>query len=108
DTALEFSVRDRSGAIAEVEPYMGMTAHAVVASRDGSVFAHLHPAGSVSMAALQQLGGGDAGPHASHTMPMPGQVAIPFAFPNPGWYRIWVQVKRGGQVKPAAFDIDVR
>ena len=85
---------------------MGMAAHAVVTSRDGSVFAHLHPAGSISMAALQQFGGGDS-PHAGHAMPMPGQVAIPFAFPNAGPYRIWVQVKRGGQVRTAAFDMDV-
>ena len=41
-------------------------------------------------------------------MPMTGTVAIPFAFPNAGPYRIWVQVKRGGQVRTAAFDLDVK
>jgi hypothetical protein len=108
ETLLEFSVRDTAGAIVDVEPYMGMAAHAIVASRDGSVFAHLHPAGSISMAALQQFGGAAAEPHAGHEMPMSGAVAIPFAFPNPGPYRIWVQVKRGGRVRTAAFDVDVR
>ncbi|HXI27275.1 MAG TPA: hypothetical protein VNG89_02600 [Vicinamibacterales bacterium] len=105
---LAFSVRDAAGTVVDVEPYMGMTAHAVVASRDGSVFAHLHPSGSISMAALQKFGGGEAGAHAGHDMPMPGEVAIPFAFPNAGPYRIWVQVKRGGQVRTAAFDLDVK
>ena len=107
DTLLEFSVRDTGGAVVDVEPYMGMAAHAIVASRDGSVFAHLHPSGSISMAALQQFGGAGADPHAGHDVPMSGAVAIPFAFPNAGPYRIWVQVKRGGQVRTAAFDVTV-
>ena len=107
DTLLEFSVRDAGGAIVDVQPYMGMAAHAIVASRDGSVFAHLHPSGSISMAALQQFGGAGGDPHAGHDMPMSGAVAIPFAFPNAGPYRIWVQVRRGGQVRTAAFDVAV-
>ena len=107
DTLLQLSVRDAAGAVVDVEPYMGMAAHAIVASRDGSVFAHLHPSGSISMAALQQFGGAGADPHAGHDMAMSGAVAIPFAFPNAGPYRIWVQVKRGGQVRTAAFDVAV-
>ncbi|HMF95236.1 MAG TPA: hypothetical protein VKE96_13110 [Vicinamibacterales bacterium] len=107
DQLLEFSVRNPAGAVVDVEPYMGMAAHAVVASRDGSVFAHLHPAGSISMAALQHFGGTDGGPHAGHDMPMTGAVAIPFAFPSSGPYRIWVQMKRGGHVRTAAFDVNV-
>ena len=107
DTLLEFSVRDAAGAVVGVEPYMGMAAHAIVASRDGSVFAHLHPSGSISMAALQQFSGAGADPHVGHDMPMSGSVAIPFAFPTGGPYRIWVQVKRGGTVRTAAFDVDV-
>jgi hypothetical protein len=108
DQLLSLSVRDAGGRIADVEPYMGMAAHVVVASRDGSVFAHLHPSGSISMAALQKFAGSAADSHASHDMPMAGEVAIPFAFPNAGPYRMWVQVKRGGQVRTAAFDVDVK
>jgi len=106
---LRFSVRDPSGAELSVEPYMGMAAHLVVASRDGAVFAHLHPSGSISMAAMQKFAG-DAGadPHAGHSMPMDSAVAVPYAFPNAGAYRIFVQVKRGGKVMTGAFDVDVR
>jgi hypothetical protein len=106
---LRFSVRDASGAPAAVEPYMGMAAHLVVASRDGSVFAHLHPSGSISMAAMQKFAGeSTADPHAGHAMPMDSAVAIPYAFPKAGAYRLFVQVKRAGQVMTGAFDVDVR
>jgi hypothetical protein len=106
---LRFVVRDAGGAAVTVEPYMGMAAHLVVASRDGSVFAHLHPSGSVSMAALQKFAGDAAAdPHAGHAMPIESAVAVPYAFPNAGPFRIFVQVKRGGQVKTAAFDVDIR
>jgi hypothetical protein len=105
---LRFVVRDVAGAPATVEPYMGMAAHVVVASRDGSVFAHLHPSGSISMAAMQKFtGAGAADPHAGHVMPVESAVAIPYAFPKAGAFRIFVQVKRGGAVKTAAFDADV-
>jgi len=108
---LRFSVRDATGAEVTVDPYMGMAAHLVVASRDGSVFAHLHPAGSISMAAMQRFAGaGETGadPHAGHVMAVDGRVAIPYAFPKPGAYRLFVQVKRGGAVRTSAFDLDVR
>lgn len=117
---LTFAVRDERGDVTSVEPYMGMAAHAVVSSRDGSVFAHLHPGGSISMAALQKFraaspvdshgahvtAGQDAAP-TSESMLL-GDVAIPYAFPKPGPYRLWVQVKRGGRVMTAAYDIDVQ
>jgi hypothetical protein len=105
---LRFFAREASGAPAAVEPYLGMAAHLVVASRDASVFAHLHPSGSISMAAMQKFAGETpADPHAGHMMPIGSEVAVPFAFPKPGAYRIFVQIKRGGQVKTAAFDVAV-
>jgi hypothetical protein len=48
-----FRVEDKDGKPAtDLEPYMGMAGHAVFMSADGNVFAHVHPAGSVSMAAV--------------------------------------------------------
>ncbi len=108
DRDLRFSVRDDSGAELAVEPYMGMAAHAVIARRDGSVFAHLHPSGTISMAAMERFAGMAPDPHADHAMAMAGRVAIPYAFPKPGAYRLFVQVKRGGQVRTAAFDATVQ
>jgi hypothetical protein len=106
---LRFSVQDPSGADVSVEPYMGMAAHVVIASRDGSVFAHLHPAGSISMAAMQRFAGASgADPHAGHAMPLDARVAIPYAFPKAGAYRLFVQVKRDGKVLTGAFDVVVQ
>jgi hypothetical protein len=88
---------------------MGMAAHLVVASRDGSVFAHLHPSGSISMAALQRFAGENRSEgHMGHAMALASTVAIPYAFPTPGAYRLFVQVKREGRVRTAAFDLNVR
>ena len=104
---LRFRVQDAAGADADVEPYMGMAAHLVIASRDGTVFAHLHPSGSISMAAMQRFAGASgADPHAGHAMPLDSRVAVPYAFPKAGAYRLFVQVKRGGRVMTAAFDLN--
>ena len=107
EVLLAFSVLDAAGAKLTVEPYMGMAAHAIVASHDGSVFAHLHPSGSISMAALQKFTTSTVG-HAGHHDTLEGVVAIPFAFPRSGAYRIWVQIKRSGKVMTAAFNATVR
>ena len=106
EVVLTLAVKDAAGAVAAVEPYMGMAAHVIVSSRDHSVFAHLHPSGSISMAALQKFT--NAGDHAGHGQSVEGRVDVPYAFPRAGAYRMWVQVKRGGQVRTAAFDVDVR
>lgn len=116
---LHFTVYAPDGAAAHLEPYMGMPAHAAVTREDGAVFVHLHPMGTVSMAAHQlfeQRARGDTvrdaegrlvlhdnGAHATHT----SSVTFPYEFPQPGRYRIWVQVRRSGRVLTGMFDAEV-
>jgi len=51
---LRFRLEDPQGKPAsDVEPYMGMAGHAEIIRSDRSVFAHVHPDGSVAMAALE-------------------------------------------------------
>ena len=118
----KFLVEDKDGKPAQdLEPYMGMAGHAEFVRSDLTVFAHVHPAGSVSMAALELAESGrTTSTAASQTpdqmpmsMPMTSttlspEVTFPYGFPQPGDYRIFVQVKRSGQVESAAFDAHVQ
>jgi hypothetical protein len=83
---------------------MGMMGHAAFVRHDRTVFAHVHPSGSVPMAALA-LTGGD--PHAAHAQAAasPSEVAFPYGLPRPGAYRVFVQIKRQGRVQTGAFDL---
>jgi hypothetical protein len=114
-----FAVQDKDGHPAEgVEPYMGMAGHAEFVRSDLSVFAHVHPAGSVSMAALElaQDGLPNAAASAQKPMsmpmpesgPLPPEVRFPYGFPQPGDYRIFVQIKRAGRVETGVFDAHVQ
>jgi hypothetical protein len=121
-----FRVEDKNGQAAALEDYMGMAGHAAFIRNDGQVFAHVHPAGSVSMAAAELAQNSAAAQDsASATAPgsmsgMPGmsgmksmkgmanlqhfsEVSFPYGFPQPGNYHIFVQVKRGGKVETGAF-----
>lgn len=104
---LKFRLIDEQGRPASgMELYLGMPAHAAVLNRDLSVFAHLHPTGTVPMAALA-LAAPD--PHAGHSMEasVPPEVTFPYGFPKPGSYRMFVQMKRAGKVETGQFDIEV-
>jgi len=112
-----FRLEDADGKPArDVELYMGMPGHAAFVRSDRSVFAHVHPSGSVPMASLsltQNAGDGGAAmagmDHTSMAMmqALPPEVSFPYGFPKSGEYRIYVQVKRGGRVETGVFDARV-
>ncbi|MGA7796330.1 MAG: hypothetical protein WCA19_25145 [Candidatus Acidiferrales bacterium] len=122
-----FAVQDKDGRPArDMEPYKGMAGHAEFVRSDLSVFAHVHPAGSVSMAALELAQDGLSSAADSAQMPMsmpmpaatsmpmqeagplPPEVRFPYGFPQAGEYRIFVQIKRGGRVETGVFDAGVQ
>lgn len=118
ETTLTFAVTETTGAPSVLLPYMGMLSHAAVLREDGEVFVHLHPGGSINLAAqtsFEQAEGIGQGAlaHRDHTaQPAPADAAtnvvtFPFVFPTTGRYRIVVQVKIEDTVETAAFDVEV-
>lgn len=120
-----FELTDSNGQPAKnMEFYMGMLGHAAFVKVDGTVFAHIHPTGSVSMAALglaQKSQTGIAGTgdgmegmemssmtsSGSSSQKLPSEVGFPYGFPSAGRYRIFVQMKHSGVIETGVFDADV-
>jgi len=108
-----FRIEDKNGNPAtDMQNYMGMAGHSAFIRSDGEVFAHLHPAGSVSMAAVNLAERKAEQPHNMAGMSMANnsgsaEVSFPYGFPSAGDYRIFVQVKRNGKVETGAFRVKV-
>ena len=110
EAGLRFSATPPAGDTASLEPFLGMAGHAVVVRDDGQVFIHLHPLGTISLAAQARLE--HSAPDAmAHAMSTPGtgndSLYFPYAFPQPGNYTVWVQVKRHGRVMTGSFPVEV-
>lgn len=110
---LRFSAYAVDGSEVPLQPYMGMLGHAVVRRSDGSVFAHLHPMGSFSMAAqeaFQKQSGLNSGSIRQAVTPdsSSNRVNFPYEFPKPGRYRLWVQIRLGGRVLTGTYNVEVR
>jgi hypothetical protein len=122
DAHLNFSVADANGTPIDLQLYMGMLSHAAVLRSDNAVFAHLHPAGNFSMAAQTFFAKKTMPPNAAAMDNMPGMdhsmhhmqmnnpestVSLPYQFPAPGNYRIWVQFKIADRILTGVFDAQV-
>lgn len=90
EAVLEFTVRRDAAPVTDLEPYLAASGH-LVALRHGDL-AYLHTR-----------------PLAEPTAPQASGPAIRFAttFPSPGSYRLFLNFAHGGQVRTAAFTIDV-
>ena len=119
-----FTLLDRTGHPApDTALYMGMLGHAAFVKDDGTVFAHIHPSGTMAMAALmiadkENAAAGNSAPTdpkdmsqmPGMTMPpdhLPSTVSFPYGFPTAGRYRIIVQMKHASTVETGIFDATV-
>ena len=115
----EFTLLDPNGKPpSDMALYMGMVGHAAFVKDDDTVFAHVHPSGTVSMAALMMAAAqNQPQPLKADTMAgmkmtgmagaslIPNSVGFPYGFPTAGAYRIFVQMKHGQTVETGAFDV---
>lgn len=118
-------VVDAAGAATPLEPYLRMLGHALVEREDGQVFTHIHPAGTLSLAAAREFAEKLGGPSAARfaegncgdlsALPQSdvqaltgrGEVGFPYLFPSPGRYRLWVQVRVRGDIRTGGFGLTV-
>lgn len=84
---LEGRLRDASGGVLALEPWLGSLGHLMMIHQDGQTFVHCHPDEREPAAAKGPV------------------LTIPFLvrFPKPGLYRGWGQFQRGGRLLTADF-----
>jgi hypothetical protein len=112
---LRFRIVDRDGnPAANLRSYLGMPAHLGVVKKDFSVFAHLHPAGNISMAAYEMaqaslvaipadvVGSAHSGREEARA-----EFGFPFGFPSAGSYRLVLQFAHVGGIETTAFDLTI-
>jgi len=122
---LKARFEESDGRPSRLEAYLTMPGHAVIASEDGAVFSHIHPAGNLSMAAARRFAlraGGEEAAKAADEMcgdltALPpdiamrlletGEVGFPVVFPKAGLYRVWIQARIGGVVRTAGYRLEV-
>ena len=108
ETSLRFNIFKADGHAAALAPYMGMLGHAAVRRSDGAVFTHLHPVGTISMAAEEMFTRRERPAATPAPVVVGNEVTFPYAFPRSGDYRIWVQVRVKGRVVTGVFDVRVK
>jgi len=138
--SLTFSASNEQGIPMPLAPYLTMLGHAAILKSDAAVFIHLHPVGTISMAAQEVMANRINDDLVTICQPLDSTIAVrsvqisdpravtnlqdeileqmeaqglthevsfPYAFPEPGTYRIWVQMRVAGKIHTAAFDIQV-
>ena len=113
ETTLRFNVTTADGHDAALEPYLGMYGHLIIENDDGTVFNHLHPLGTISMAAQRAFAKREQADYlanqpleqfCSAAEPV---LSFPYAFPKAGHYRLWLQTKLQGRICTAAYAVVV-
>ena len=79
--------------VTNIQPYLGAWGHSLLISEDTSHVIHAHPAEHVRDG-RDSKGGGP-------------ELTFKAILPEPGNYRIWTQIKRGGDVSTAVFTVAV-
>ena len=126
DIDLEFQVMN-NGKPAILEPYINMGGHAALLKKDQTVFVHIHPIGTISMASQEMFQENyiqdivdqddicffgfvnDSSENFINNISPNGKVSFPaIKLENTGEYGLWVQVKSSGEVITQKFDFEIK
>ena len=110
---LRFTVSRDGEPVTDLAPYLGAAAHVAIVSEDAADFAHTH--GEAVEAAHVDDGDDHADraepetPDEAHAVPTTfgPAIEVEHTFPEPGTYKLWIQVNHDGQVTTAPFSVDV-
>ncbi len=95
--------------LAGIQPYMGMAGHAMIVARDLTVFAHVHPTGSVPMAAMALVEDAGRRPFAPPRDDVRAARPVPRRLPaRRRLPRCSCRSRSADRVETAAWDVDVR
>ena len=122
---LQFQVM-KNGKPAVLEPYISMGGHAALLKKDQTVFVHIHPIGTISMASQEMFQESyvqnivdqddicffgfvnDSTDNNYSNISPNGEVSFPsINLDNTGEYGLWVQVKSDGEVITQKFDFEI-
>jgi hypothetical protein len=113
EITLSFTVAGPDGKPASLQPYLGMYGHLIVQHRSGTIFTHLHPLGSISMASQRRFAEREQASYLANQSldllcsPAERELSFPYAFPKTGTYRLWLQTRIQGEIRTAAFEVVV-
>jgi len=116
-----------NGKPAILEPYINMGGHAALLKKDQTVFVHIHPIGTISMASQEMFQENyiqdivdqddicffgfvnDSSENFINNISPNGKVSFPaIKLENTGEYGLWVQVKSSGEVITQKFDFEIK
>ena len=92
--AFELADRKTSAPVRDLEPYLAAWGHTLLLSEDTLSVVHAHP--------VEAVPEGDA---AARGGPV---ITFKALFPKAGTYRLWTQMKRGGELSTAVFTVAVK
>ena len=118
---LTFQTQTLNGIPSKIEPYIQMGGHGAILKNDHSVFVHIHPIGTISMASQELYNQNDAIENSgicyfgiaedSLKIYFKNQNSIvnfpPINLDKPGDYIMWIQAKSEGEIITQKFDFKI-